>query len=174
MTSMIACSDASDKRHTDLLKGEHPKVKILLVDENYFFDLRWSDEEKFEEKLAEIKAREGLADDIDFFFRQFFARIPFYGETWREFFADRLVFYVEGSRHIALLGFSAVIDEQGRKIDTGHQLLPSNHTLEIRLSQKKSEIEGDLRVMFLETTAEYPRVLEFTIPHSALPRHVSD
>ncbi|PAU76067.1 hypothetical protein [Halomonas salipaludis] len=174
ITMIVGCTNQSDKLHTDLLEGSDPEIKIILVDENYFFDLRWSDEDKFNEVVAELKEREGLSDDMDFFFSQFFASIPFYGEAWSEHFADRLLFYVEGSRHISLMHFSAVIDEQGRRINVGHQQLPSNHTLEIHLLQDKSQIEGDLRVMFLRAEDRPSRVIEFTIPSSALPRHASD
>ncbi|MCC5812674.1 MAG: hypothetical protein JJU06_20125 [Ectothiorhodospiraceae bacterium] len=171
MTTTAGHTAHADRLHTDLLEGGDPEIKIILVDENYFFDLRWSDEEKFNEIVAEIKEREGLSDDMDFFFSQFFAAIPFYGEAWREHYADKLLFYVEGSRHISLVHFNAVIDEQGRRINTGFQQRPGNHTLEIRLYQEKTRIGGDLRVMFLKTTEQPPQVLEFTIPNSALPRH---
>lgn len=171
LTLLSGCSSQPDNRfYGDLLQGKDNDVRIYLVDMEYFFALRWSDEAQFNQVRDQLKKRENLSDNVDFFFSQFFAKIPFYGENWRDHYTDRLVFYVEGPDYISLLNYCDVRTQHGEDVYRSFNLSNGSYLLEIGLTHNKNKIDSDLQVSFHRLTNNDgdANIIGFTIPHTVL------
>ncbi|RUO33091.1 hypothetical protein [Aliidiomarina soli] len=167
MTLTTGCTTTSAKpqKHRDLLP-EQAKLTLILIDEAYFFDLKESDEAAFHLAAAEIKADQSLSDNFDKFLSQFIAKIPFYGENWRDTYNHTLVFYVQGHQQLDPLRGYQVTNAAGETISQGFQLIPGDHLLELSILPNKYSLNGDLQIGIAHKSGN---MLEFTIPQAALP-----
>lgn len=167
MTLATGCAMTPPKRlkHSDLLP-EQRDLTIILIDEVYFFDLRWSDESAYRLAVTELKERENLNENFDKFLSQLIAKVPLYGKNWHDIYDHTLVFYVEGHQQLDPLRGYQVTNAAGETISQGFQLIPGDHLLELSILPNKYNLNGDLQVGIAHKSSG---MLEFTIPQAALP-----
>lgn len=159
--SLFTINDILHKYHINLLKRSPLKLKLVLINETHFLNLRWKNLKAYAKTLQDLKEKEKIGDSIDDFFKQLFSEAPLLDQPFEDYYKENLVFYIEDKEN--LFFDIQIVNNQAERVDTGYSIIPSDHKLIVSLKKGVKSLDKNLTVKIKLKTPASIRELKFMV-----------